>query len=407
MTRRPLTTAAINAARAAINAASGVFQELALPDDGSQTLRYRLSPYGEFPAYDVSGNAIMQVVDRTAAETLAANYNSLATKIATFFRGVPIYEGHADDPGWAAKNPGHRASAVGRIKSIEAGDDGIYVTAVLNAAGVALLAGEAPQYTGHSPYWRLAEIPGRTGHFRPILLWSDALTNTPNILTNTIALNELAGLEMELELPGDDEASPAAAAAEEPEENNDNDTTDTTMKLSPEALAALGFAPEAEPTAEEISAAIIKLASDQATAAAAMATAEGETTAANASLQAAITELAEFRGQAVTRAIDEAIATGRITEAERPAWTTALNTSYPTEAAKLQALMPTLNTVDRVGNLERRQAAIADVANAAARITTAVTEYAAEKGMDITTPEGWTRAYDATRAAKPELFAKP
>jgi hypothetical protein len=76
---------------------------------------------------------------------------------------------------------------VGRIKTIEAGADGIYVTAALNADGISLLAGEAPKYTGHSPFWRLAEIPGRAGHYRPILLWSDALTNMPNIMTNTIA----------------------------------------------------------------------------------------------------------------------------------------------------------------------------------------------------------------------------
>lgn len=388
-------TAALNAASHALNAASGVFQELSLPD-GSQTLRYRLSPYGEFPVEDISGQPIIQVVDRQAAATLAANYGSLATKFATFFRGIPIYEGHADDPAWSGKNPGHRASAVGRIKTIEAGEDGIYVTAALNADGLALLAGEAPKYTGHSPFWRLSEIPGRAGHFRPVLLWSDALTNTPNILTNTIALNSLDGMELELEL---ETPSPATA------ETNTETETEHAMKLTAAALAALGFSPEAEPTPDEISAAIVKLASDQADAAAQVATAQGETTAANSRLSLVTTELDGLRSTAVESAITEAITTGRITEAQRPAWTAALNSSFHTEAAKLRVLMPTLNTSPRIGTLERRSVQT-DAANAASRITQGVTEYAMEKGMDITTAHGWTRAYDACRAAKPELFAK-
>ena len=37
----------------------------------------RLSPYGEFPVDDTGGQPIMQVVDRQAAETLAANFGSL------------------------------------------------------------------------------------------------------------------------------------------------------------------------------------------------------------------------------------------------------------------------------------------------------------------------------------------
>ena len=39
-------------------------------------------------------------------------------------------------------------------------------------------------------------------------------------------------------------------------------------------------------------------------------------------------------------------------------------------------------------------------------ITDGVRAYAAEKSIDITTAAGWTRAYDACRLAKPDLFAK-
>jgi hypothetical protein len=393
----PIFTAALNAATGAINAASGVFQELALPANasGETSFRYRLSPYGEFPVDDIHGNAIIQVVDRQAGATLAANYGSLVGKLATFFRGVPIYEGHADDAAWREKNPGHRASAVGRIKSIEVEDDGIWVTSVLNSDGTALLDGDAPKYTGHSPYWRLSEIPGRAGYFRPILLWSDALTNTPNIMHNTIALNGLEGMP-------DDLPSPDAASGE-----SENQETTTDMPLTPEALQALGFAPDAAPTAEEISAAIVKMLGDMASAEADKAAAMETVTAANSRLSLVETELHLVRGTAVETVLAEALNTGRITAADKPAWTAALNTSFATESAKLQTLMPVLNTSNRVAHLgTRRDANHSDAANAAERITQGVIAFAAEKAIDITTAPGWTKAYDACRVAKPELFTK-
>lgn len=392
--RSNMFTSAMNAATSAINAASGVFHELALPETGEHSFRFRLAAYGEYPVEDVSGKSIIQVVDRQAAETMAANYGSVVGKLANFFRGIPMFEGHADDAAWLAKNPGHKASAVARIKSIEPADDGIYVTAALNSDGEALLGGDAPKYTGQSPYWRLSEIPGRAGHFRPILLWSVALTNNPNIMTNTIALNSLQGMAEDIP-----EISPTADTGE-------TDNTEIEMKLTPEALAALGFAPDADPSSDEISAAIVQMIGEKAEAEAKMATAEEVTIAANSRLTLVETELNLVRGTAVDTVITEAINTGRITDADKPAWTAALNTSFATESAKLKTLMPVLNTANRVDLGGRREAAFTDAANAAGRITEGVTAFATEKGMDITTAAGWTKAYDACRAAKPELFAK-
>ena len=401
LTRKNKFINAINSTAArAINAVSGVFQELTLPE-GETTLRYRLSPYGTFPVDDVNGKLIYQVVDKKAGETMAVNFGSLTGKLATFFRGIPIYEGHPDDPGWAAANPGHRASAVGRIKSIETqdqgnADDGIYVTSVINADGKSLLSGDAPKYSGHSPHWRLSPIAGHPDHYMPVLLWSDALTNTPNILSNTIALNALQGVEAAIE-----ETSPDAAAVAV---GDGEPNTDENMKLTAEALAALGFAPDATPSPEEISAAIVKMCAAQATEEAAE---PPSTTAANARIGILETELTAIRGAAVERVITDAINTGRITEAERPAWTTALNTSFITEADKLSKLMPVLNTTSKVPDLgKRRDGLCIDAANAANRITEGVRAYAAEKSIDIDTGEGWTRAYDACRRDKPELFVK-
>ena len=391
MKRKPsIFTTALNTATMALNSVRGMVSEFALPEDLTQEFRYRLSPYGEFPVTDVRGQNIIQVVDREAGETLAANFGSLRTKFATFFKGIPIYEGHPDDAEWLKQNPGHKAVALGRLKSIELEDDGIWVTGALNSKGIAMLSGEAPEYSGHSPNWRLVEIPGKPRHYRPILLWSDGLTNMPNIMQNTIALNSLQG-----------NPSPDADESGESENQKNND-----MKLTPEALQALGFAPDAEPSPEEITAAIIKLASEQAEAKAKMATAEGETTAANSRITLLETEITNIRGIAVESAITEAINTGRITEADKPAWTTALNTSYLTEKAKLDKLMPSINTENKVAQIGRRDLNVTDASNAVDRITQEVKGYAVEKAIDITTAAGWTKAYDACRAAKPEIFAR-
>lgn len=394
-------TSALNSATHAINSAAGMFQELSLPE-GEKQHRFRLSAYGEFPGTDIDGKPIMQVIDRAAGEAMAANFNSLRGKLATFGRGIAVYEGHADDEGWMQKNPGHRASAVARIKSIEPSDDGIYVTSAWNSDGLELMAGDAPRYSGHSPYWRLVEIKGRPGCFRPVLLWSTALTNNPNIPNNTLALNSLAGVD---DMPLD-EPSPNAGDAGEPE--NPNNNTDH-MKLTAEALKALGLAPDAVPTAEEISAAIVKLASDQATAAADKVTAEGATTAANSRLtvvQSELDALNNVRDSAVNVILTDAINSGRITEADRPLWTDALNTSFVSEREKLNKLVPVLNVQNQVPPGERRSLNVTDAANAAGRITEAVREFAGEKNIDITTEAGWTRAFNECKAAKPDLFVK-
>lgn len=387
--RSNIFTRALNVTSTAINAASGVFQELTLPD-GEREFRYRLSPYGEFPVDDVHGRPVLQVIDRQAGETLALNFGSLRGQFATFFRGIPIYEGHADDAQWLKENPGHKATAVGRIKSIEPEDDGIYVNAVLNSAGVELLGGEAPKYSGHSPHWRLSEIPGQAGRFRPILLWSDALTNMPNIMTNSLALNSLQGVGDAIEI------SPADPGETETKEQE-------YMKLTAAALAALGFAPDAMPSSEEISAAIVKMMSDKATAEADKATAMNEKDVMNTRASLMETELKLVRGAAVDALIGPAIEDGRIPAADKDRWTTALNTSFVTESAKIAALMPTINTTNQIGKLDRTKGALAATDTDA--LNTAVREIATANNLDLTKGPDYDRAFAMLRTAKPELFA--
>lgn len=370
----------------AINVASNIYQEVALEGD-EKTLTYRLSEYGEFPATDVEGKPIIQVIDKQAGEYMAQNFRGLAQKVATFFRGIPIYEGHADDSGWNQKNPGHRAVAVGRIKGFENRADGIYVTSVLNSDGVSLLSGEAPRYSGHSPHWRMVEIPGRPGCFRPVLLWSDALTNQPNMPSSTIALNSLEGMP-ELSLADDQQVDL---------DETEKPTNEPNMKLHPDALKALGFADGAEPNPEEISAAILKMTAKE--------------TKQEPKAEPKPEETTDVINTGViNRAIDivlaDAVTSGRITAADKPRWATALNTSFDTEYTKLQALMPVLNTSNQLGDQSGRRTPVADVTNAADTFTEGAKRFAVQHNIDISTAEGWTRAYDGYKAANPALFKK-
>jgi len=369
-----------SAAVEAINSVIGVWSELSLAD-GEKSKRFLYCRYGTYQQTLPGGEVIQQVVDREAVEAMISNFGKFGG-MASFARGIPTYEGHADDPDWLEKNPGHKASAVGRIKAIHAGAEGMEVEAVYNSDGVRLLSGEAPAYTGHSPRWGLNEIPGQPGFYRPVMLISDALTNNPNIQDSHISLNS--------------QPSPK----DKPEKQT------TTMQLTPDALKALGFAPDATPTEAEISAAIIKLLGLKETAENDKVTAEGERTTAKTELTTAnsrINSLEEHLNLAAGLQVDGAVADGRITEADKPAWIEALNTSYGTEIVKLGKLRPVINTKSQLHiDPSRRDQVPAE--GTVTAINDAVRAYAKEKNIDVSTNAGWQQAFNALEAAKPELF---
>ncbi|MFA5265816.1 MAG: phage protease, partial [Opitutaceae bacterium] len=145
----------------------------------------RVTPYGEFK------NKIgIQVVDRASADAMVSAFNSVASKLSTLWRGLPSYEGHPDHPEWHKVNPGMKPMAVGRLKELQARDDGLWTRIAWNDKGEPLVHGEAPAYTGQSPHWGMVPIAGRKGAFRPVELYSLGLTNTPNIAQNHLGLNE-------------------------------------------------------------------------------------------------------------------------------------------------------------------------------------------------------------------------
>ena len=247
--------------------------------------------------------------------------------------------------------------------------------------------------------------PFATRYLRPVVF---ALAFTAACLGSSAkesALNSLAAMGQMPEdiVPAKD--SPAAGHSGAPEKPTENEN----MKLTPEALAALGFAPDAAPTIEEICAAITKLAlTEESQETPAQEASETEAGNSNPNIISLKAERDKFLGIAVNTAITQAINTGRITEADKPAWVTALNTSFESESAKLEKLMPVFNTSSKLppGTSDRKTLNVTDASNAAARITDAVRDLAGEKNIDITNQAGWDRAFALTREAKPDLFTK-
>jgi hypothetical protein len=389
---KPFLTAINNASVTAVNEVIGVFNELTLAE-GEKEKRYLYCRYGTYPQTVPGVGVIQQVVDREAAEQIVANFRQ-AAGMEVLFKGVPHYEGHPDDPAWLAQNPGHKAIAVGRIKKVEAGEDAIYVTSIFNTLGVPLLSGAAPAYDGHSPRWRMSPIPGKPKHFRPVMLISDGLTNNPNIPGSRIALN--AGV------PG--QPSPDDNPNDGGQTENQNDEN---MKLTPEALKALGFAPDATPSETDISTAIVRLMGEKQSADAAKVTAESEATAANTKVITLTTQLSAAHGKLSETVASNAVKEGRITEADKPKWITALNTDLDGESAKLATLMPVLNTSSKLPDLGgRRDANVLDAQGNIETMNTAARAYAAEHNIDISNAEGWGRAWNGAKAAKPEVFTR-
>lgn len=369
-----------------INSARGAYQEMTL-GEGEKDSSYRFTRYGEYPVVmEINGRVqrVMQVVDKQAVEEMASNFQSFRTQLATFFRGIPIYIGHADDPQWCKDNPGHTTAAVGRIKEITAGEEGMMVRSVFNTRGVDALSGEAPEYSGHSPRWRMREIPDRPGYYRPFLLWSDALTNDPNIPDSGMALNQ----------------SPGAAGPE--------NTNNEKMELTPEALKALGFAPDAKPSPAEISAAVVKLLGEKTTADSAKATADTALTTANTRITALVAENSSLRDSSVTTAINAALAEGRITDADKPVWEGLLKADFQNGSVALGKLKGSdaLNTTNHLGDLNARRGEGVDLAAGQDAMNAAAHQFAKDNNIDTRTAEGWTRAWEGAAAAKPELFKR-
>lgn len=368
--------------------------------EGSREGWVRIARWGEYPGTIThpDGRRMQgtQIIDREGAARMVEAFNSVVSKIAHFGRGLPLWEGHPDDPRWRRENPGERPVAVGRIKELQVRDDGPWMRVALNDLGYQLLAGDAPAYSAQSPRFGLEPVAGKPATYRAVELQNAGLTNFPNLPDSAIGLNQ-------------DLTHPS-----EPETREEDNHHEHSMKLTTAALQRLGLNPEASDDA--IADAINTMAdrldvalSDAATHSGRVTTLESELTAANERATTAEAEAKEVRKDLVERTLADAINEGRITEADRPKWAAALETDYAGECEKLGKLIA-LNTENRLGDLGHRKTEGRDQAPdtpqaAIMAINEAVHAYAAEHKLDARTPEGYDAAFRAVRESRKELFS--
>lgn len=137
-------------------------------DSLSQGDWVQLAPYGDW-----DNKLGMQRFQREDAEAIVSDFKSIGN-VGSKVVGLPWYIGHPDHPAFAQRHTDGKA--YGRIKELDARDDGLYARVRWSPAGKELVNEQA--FHGHSVNWRLA----RDGAvWRPRSLKSVGFTNEPNI----------------------------------------------------------------------------------------------------------------------------------------------------------------------------------------------------------------------------------
>lgn len=341
----------------------------------------RVAPFGEFP------NPVgRQIVDRQAAEAMVAAFNSISTRLATLWRGLPVYEGHPDDAAWRAANPGSRAVAVGRVKEMAVREDGLWGRVAWNDKGDALVRGDAPAYTAHSPHWGMLPVSGRPGKiFRPVELFSLGLTNQPNLPDTLLGVNEAGGATIPPNPMREKIIALLAALGRpvsDPATVTDEQLVTAANEAAPAAAQLVSQAAQAGPLTTQL------------------ATARAETTAAVNEATQLRTQLGAERTARAELIVVAAINEGRLTQAQREEWLgkfTAAGADFAAVSAELGKVKKAINTRSQVDGIGARKG---EAATGSATIT-AINEAVAEK---VKAGTGYDEAFAAVRREKPELF---
>lgn len=141
-------------------------------------------PFGDHKLLRKEGGRIVtyvQRLDQATGEKMVAHFNSLRSRLARRFGGLPIYIGHPDAQGMEAEYPDTKA--YGWIEGMSVGETGLVLKPKWSAAGSELLANAHYKY--FSPAFNVLkdEVTEERGVkiARPYGLQSVGLTNKPNI----------------------------------------------------------------------------------------------------------------------------------------------------------------------------------------------------------------------------------
>jgi hypothetical protein len=351
-------------------------------------------PYGQHPHKQG-----LQILDRAAADEMAANHNSLLGKLGRLVTGgtpkYPVYIGHPDLPG--SKDTDKRSYAW--IENVIPEETGVRFPVKWSEPGQELISNG--HFLFYSPLWWTRKV---NGGIRPVALKSMGLTNDPNIPVPALA-NEAAGYSNTEDSTSNIEGEESQTSTEE--------TTEHTI-MNPELIAALGLTEGA--TLEEVLAAITALkdaatqaAADKQTEADKAMEAETEKQAANARVT-----LLEGRLKVVANAfVKGAVDAGRITPAEVDAKTEEILAANDVEAAlvdfgKLPVKFKTASQTGSLGAAKTRLVVAANDAGSAARQERAQLVANEYERTNPALSEGERKrlAWERAQKKNPEAFAK-
>lgn len=375
--------------------ASNIFPGAAGGGDADGVLRV---PFGDWPveALDKDGNKIkcIQRLDAVAAAEMTKGWRGLLQRFAMWLIRIPIYEGHPDCPD-ALDEDDKEVLTLGWVKKMEVDGESLILRPAWNAAGLDV----REKYTAHSPHWWLAdtgEARGGLPIYRPIMLVSIGLTNTPNIVGSAINENEnqnegnrnmeklIEMLRKELGLAADLSDEEVLKRGQE----HYSVVLDELWQLRDSINASEARAQDAEKAAEKLT--------EKLNAAAASATAANEKLT---TLTAEATAANEARTTAAAQVVDDAIKAGKIQIAKRDEWL-AYCAADPIAAALAAANeQPRLKTDPDHATAVNTRSDLPPAKQFAARVR----EMLRERGMAHTS-DNWTRCWNELRASQPELY---
>ncbi|MCL1921986.1 MAG: phage protease [Kiritimatiellaeota bacterium] len=303
-------------------------------------------PFGDYPFALPDGKSVTQRFTPESARDICAELaNSVSTGKS---KGIPIYHGHPDVPDLAPKYPDKRA--YGWIMRAEATGTGLDLFPEWNE--------EPKNHFSHiSPFWMM-----RRSDYRVSTLISIALVNNPNI--------------PELRLPNEEV---------EKTKNEEN-----IMDMKRLALI-LGLAEDADEAA--IEAEITRLRT-------AAADADTRAQAADAEAEAQKEAFANERTARIGATLDQALADGRITPAQRGAWEERLTRDFAAGSVALANEKPAVKTAE-LGKPPR----VSDGGAQEASVAQQILALANEK-MHKQSGLPFDRAYAQVKAERPDLFNK-
>jgi len=133
-------------------------------------------PYGDVP-YALGKVNGLQRLNKTVAVRMVELFNSWRGKLTRRFGGMPFYVGHPDHPAFA--NEARDNKAYGWVKELQARDDSLALKVDWSEAGRELLANKF--FKWFSPFFLGREAGTQNGQkvYEPVWLQSCGLTNNP------------------------------------------------------------------------------------------------------------------------------------------------------------------------------------------------------------------------------------